>query len=131
MANLKIEISIGEALDRLTILKIKLQKIKDEKKLANVAREFENLRESIVNYTGKTIISPEYSLFVKLMEVNEELWDVEDKLRELEREKDFSVHFISLARSVYILNDKRASIKKEINLTNNSELIEEKSYEAY
>jgi hypothetical protein len=131
MGNLKIEISIGEALDRLTILKIKLQRIKDEKKLANVAREFENLRESIINYAGKTVISPEYPLFTQLMKVNEELWDVEDKLRELEREKDFSIQFVGLARSVYILNDNRANIKKEINISNNSELIEEKSYEAY
>lgn len=131
MANLKIDISIGEALDRLTILKIKLDEIKDEKKLSNIAREFENLRESIVNYAGIEIISNDNKAYLELKKVNHELWQVEDKLRLLERNKDFSIHFIELARSVYILNDRRAQIKKLINVSNNSDLIEEKSYEAY
>lgn len=131
MPNLKIDISIGEALDRLTILKIKLEQIKDEKKLINIAREFQNLEESIVNYAGREVISNGYSLFSELIKVNRELWEVEDKLRLLERDKDFTVQFVELARSVYILNDSRAAIKKKINLENNSELIEEKSYQQY
>lgn len=131
MANLQINISIGEALDRLTILKIKLEEIKDEKKIANIAKEYENLRESIMNYAGSEVYSPSNAFYSELRTVNHELWKVEDKLRALERVKDFGTQFIELARSVYILNDKRASIKKQINIAHNSELIEEKSYEAY
>lgn len=131
MGNLKIDISIGEALDRLTILKIKLEEIKDDKKIANIAREYENLKESIVEYAGASVISPENEKYNSLLKTNKELWVVEDKLRFLEKHKDFSSNFIELARSVYYLNDKRASIKKEINIAHNSQLIEEKSYEEY
>jgi hypothetical protein len=131
MANLQIEISIGEALDRLSILKIKMEEIKDDKKIANVAREYENLKESIVKYAGIEIISKENVLYSNLVSVNRELWKVEDLIRTYERNKDFSEMFINLARQVYFQNDKRAQIKKEINLAHNSLLIEEKSYEAY
>jgi hypothetical protein len=131
MGNLKIEISIGEALDRLSILKIKMEEIRDEKKLANVAREFENLRESIVVYAGSSVISPDNENYNALSKTNKELWVVEDKLRFLEKHKDFGSNFVELARSVYFLNDKRASIKKDINIAHNSLLIEEKSYEDY
>ncbi len=131
MGNLKIEISIGEALDRLSILKIKMEEIRDEKKLANVAREYENLRESIVVYAGSSVISPDNENYNALSKTNKELWVVEDKLRFLEKHKDFGSNFVELARSVYFLNDKRASIKKDINIAHNSLLIEEKSYEEY
>jgi Family of unknown function (DUF6165) len=131
MGNLQIEISIGEALDRLSILKIKLVEIKDEKKVANVAREYENLKESIVKYAGFESIGKEHLDYQELIKTNYELWKVEDQIRLYERAKDFSEPFIELARKVYVLNDKRASIKKQINLSHNSQLIEEKSYEEY
>jgi hypothetical protein len=108
-----------------------MEEIKDDKKIANVAREYENLKESIVKYAGIEIISKENVLYSNLVSVNRELWKVEDLIRTYERNKDFSEMFINLARQVYFQNDKRAQIKKEINLAHNSLLIEEKSYEAY
>jgi hypothetical protein len=108
-----------------------MEEIRDEKKLANVAREYENLRESIVVYAGSSVISPDNENYNALSKTNKELWVVEDKLRFLEKHKDFGSNFVELARSVYFLNDKRASIKKDINIAHNSLLIEEKSYEEY
>jgi hypothetical protein len=120
-----IEISIGEAFDRLSILKIKSEKIKDEAKLTNVMKEYfylQNLlnEELEVDESNKDLIS--------LLEVNQTLWDVEDLLREYEAKKDFGSNFVQLARSVYVLNDERAKLKKEINLAYGSEFVEEKSY---
>ena len=131
---MKIDISIGEAIDRLTILKIKLLRIDNYEKLTNVRKEHLLLEKTINNeYPDIDIfhLRVDHPLFGKLYEVNLQLWDVEDKLRDKEREKNFDTDFIELARSVYYLNDKRAEIKKEINIEYKSELIEEKSYQKY
>ena len=134
MSLMQINISIGEAIDRLTILKIKIGNIKDDSKLKNIRYEHELLERSIHKHYPEAQIFPlkvENNLFGDLYKVNKELWDVEDKLREFERNKIFDDRFVQLARSVYFLNDKRASIKKEINTEFKSIIVEEKSYEKY
>lgn len=120
-----IEISIGEAFDRLTILKIKSEKIKDESKLTNVMKEYFYL-QNLLN--EELEVTEENEDFKRLLEINENLWEVEDLLREYEEAKSFNDKFIQLARLVYVLNDKRARVKKEINLAYGSEFVEEKSY---
>lgn len=122
---MKIEISIGEAIDRLTILEIKLKKIEEPSKRANILKEYYYLEKIIKNELDLDSNSEE---FLKLYEVNARLWDVEDELRVLESKKHFCKVFIQLARSVYILNDERARIKKDINIKYKSEFVEEKSY---
>ena len=122
---MQIEVSIGEIVDKWTILSIKALNIQDKDKLINVFKERTYL-------TG--VIPPEIvhdSLTDELLWVNKKLWDVEDRLRDCERKKVFDNHFVQLARSVYLLNDKRARIKKEINMKYGSEFIEEKSYQPY
>jgi len=122
---MKIEVSIGEVVDKWTILSIKALNITDKDKLVNVFKER--------NYLN-TAIEPEIlhdPLTDQLLVVNKNLWDVEDRLRDCERGKVFDDHFVQLARSVYILNDKRASIKKEINMKYGSDFVEEKSYQPY
>jgi len=134
MKNIEIPISIGEAIDRLTILKIKVSQIKNHDKLVNIRNDHELLEKAIYKYYPEAPIFPlkvDSHIFGELYKVNKELWDVEDKLRVLERSKDFGSEFIELARSVYYLNDKRAEVKKRINIEYKSQLIEEKSYEAY
>lgn len=134
MKNIEIPISIGEAIDRLTILKIKVSQIKNNDKLVNIRNDHDLLEKAIYKYYPEAPIFPlkvDSHIFGELYKVNKELWDVEDKLRVLERGKDFGSEFIELARSVYYLNDKRAEVKKRINIEYKSHLIEEKSYEAY
>ncbi len=116
-------ISVGELGDKITILRIKENKISDHSKLSNVRNELTAL-ESIWNDQGlfnKIDLSP-------LQEINNALWDIEDKIRVKESLQKFDEEFISLARSVYKLNDKRAELKKIINQQIGSELVEEKSY---
>ncbi len=120
-----IEISIGEAFDRLTILKIKSEKIKDEAKLTNVMKEYFYLQNLL---SEELDVNEDNDDFKRLLEINQTLWDVEDLLREYEAKKDFGFEFIELARSVYVLNDDRARVKKEINLAYGSQFVEEKSY---
>jgi hypothetical protein len=120
-----IEISIGEAFDRLTILKIKSEKIKDESKLTNVMKEYFYL-QNLLN--EELEVTEENDDFKRLLEINETLWKVEDLLREFEAKQSFGFEFIELARSVYVLNDERAKVKKEINLAYGSDFVEEKSY---
>lgn len=120
-----IEISIGEAFDRLTILKIKSEKIKDEAKLTNVMKEYYYLQNLMKD---ELEVDEDNEDFKRLLEINETLWEVEDLLREFEKENSFGQEFIHLARSVYVLNDKRATVKKEINLAYGSQFVEEKSY---
>jgi hypothetical protein len=124
---MKIEISIGELVDKVSILSIKLEKIKNPDKLNNIRKEF-NLLYKSVQKIGLTKDSDD---FKKLVNVNLKLWDIEDKIRIKEASKEFDDEFIQLARSVYFENDKRAEIKKQINLTFGSELIEEKEYVQY
>jgi hypothetical protein len=122
---MKVEVSIGEVLDKISILAIKLNKIEDKDKLKNIQKEFEKLTSQVTSgmYMDK--------IYLELCKVNQKLWNVEDKLRDHERLNNFNEDFINLARSVYKLNDKRAEIKKEINIKYGSELIEEKSYQEY
>jgi hypothetical protein len=122
---MKVEVSIGEVLDKISILAIKLNKIEDKDKLRNIQKEFEKLTSQVTSgmYMDK--------IYLELCKVNKKLWNVEDKLRDHERLNNFNEDFINLARSVYKLNDKRAEIKKEINIKYGSELIEEKSYQEY
>lgn len=127
---MQIEVSIGEFLDKISILELKLLKITDESKLVNVKREFYYLNPfctELLETHGDEL----KSLYLKLSRINGDLWVIEDKLRELEAEKQFDEEFIELARSVYFTNDKRAEVKKDINLLTGSELIEEKSYKDY
>jgi len=123
---MKIEVSNGEVVDKLTILQIKLERVKDEAKLRNLRKEYDEL----VRMTS-SIMSTSDPLYKALYDINCELWDIEDRIRDLERKKDFSEEFIATARSVYIKNDKRADIKREINIRTSSDLMEEKSYEKY
>ena len=123
---MKVEISNGEIIDKLTIIQIKLGRIKDKAKLVNLQKEYDELVRA-----SASILPVTDPLYVALYGVNSELWDIEDKIRDLEKKKDFGEDFISTARSVYFRNDKRSEIKKEINIKTSSGLIEEKSYEKY
>lgn len=119
----------GELIDKITILEIKSERIKDEAKLNNVRVELDALVQSLANDVPA---SPKLTeLRVALKAVNWQLWVIEDDIRDCERAKDFGAKFIELARAVYITNDKRAELKKEINLLTGSKIIEEKSYQAY
>ena len=117
---------MGEFFDKITILEIKAARIKDSGKLQNVRRELELLRGLQANYAPSN--DEQMYLVAELKSVNEALWDIEDDLRDCERRQDFGKEFISLARSVYKTNDRRAAIKKEINILYGSSVIEEKSY---
>ena len=121
--------SPGELIDKLTILRIKVRRISDAAKLANVRLELERLtqcwRQSAWHATD---ISADEAA---LLAVNERLWDIEDRIRDKERDKAFDAAFIELARSVYIQNDERAAIKKRLNVALGSAIIEEKSYASY
>lgn len=123
---MKIEVSSGEIIDKLTIIQIKLERIKDKAKLANLQKEYDELIK-----VSSSIISTSDPLYKALYDVNCELWNIEDHIRDLERNKDFGDDFIQTARAVYFKNDKRSEVKREINLKTSSGLIEEKSYEKY
>jgi hypothetical protein len=123
---MKIEVPNGEVVDKLTILEIKLEMIKDEQKLVNIRKEY-----AVLNKAASKIMKQEDSLYRQLLKVNKSLWIVEDRIRILEKKKDFGEEFIELARSVYKHNDERAKIKMQINKETHSNLIEEKSYEDY
>lgn len=125
---MKVEISNGELVDKLTILKIKEERILDKAKLRNIKNEIDELSPLYKKILESKNIS---YLFDELMMVNLHLWDIEDSIREKERRKEFDEDFVSLARSVYFQNDKRASIKKQINMETGSFLVEEKSYSNY
>ena len=120
-----VETSNGELLDKLSILKIKMKNISDENKLINVRKEYDQL-----NTLSKNLLSLDgiYDLFNKLYEVNKQLWEIEDSIRNKEKLKEFDEEFVFYARNVYITNDLRFSIKKEINEKTNSNFVEEKSY---
>ena len=129
MTDILVPVSPGELLDKITILRIKAARILDPAKLANVRLELELLeqtwRES--RFSGADIARDERAL----QQVNERLWDIEDRIREKEARQIFDREFIELARAVYHSNDERAAIKKRINVTLGSRLVEEKSYQAY
>lgn len=124
---MKIDISIGELVDKVTILSIKLEKVSNLEKLKNIRKEYDILLKPMQE-CGINVDSDE---FVQLKTVNLKLWDIEDQIRIKEADKAFDEEFIELARSVYFINDDRADIKKRINLTFNSDLVEEKEYVDY
>ena len=127
--SIKIELSVGELLDKISILQIKAERIVDPSKLENINKELDVLmslwRDSA--YSNNNLESETN----ELKAINEELWAIEDKIRDKERNQVFDKGFIELARAVYITNDKRADIKRIINSKTGSELIEEKSYSDY
>ena len=127
---MKVEVSNGELLDKLTILELKLSNITDKQKLINVNKEHSELNPLAV-WLFEEYGNDLKRLYLELTAINTELWKIEDDIRECERNKDFGDQFISLARSVYFTNDKRSDVKKAINLLTDSGFIEEKSYEDY
>jgi|TARA_B110000211_G_scaffold38396_1_gene39024 hypothetical protein len=127
---MKVEISNGELLDKLSILELKQTNISDKKKLSNVKIEFEELNPLALKIfkDNPSFIS---ELYLKLSQINAKLWKIEDDIRQCERDKSFDSKFVQLARDVYFTNDIRSELKKEINILTKSGLIEEKSYEDY
>ena len=123
---MKIEVSIGEIVDKLSILKIKTAFIKDEEKLNNVKKEYDYLYDIVFNE-----MKIEQSDFFDMIAINQKLWKIEDDIRDKERNKTFDNEFVDLARSVYFTNDERAEVKKLINLKYGSSFVEEKSYSNY
>lgn len=119
-----IQTSNGDLIDKITILEIKQDKITDIDKLNNVVNELSLLIKTID-------VSIVKSLYQELKQINLELWDIEDKLRIKESKKEFDSEFIELARSVYFTNDKRAAVKRQINIKTKSGLVEEKQYVSY
>jgi hypothetical protein len=127
--NVNTQISIGEWIDKLTILEIKLAEILERDKLANVRREYETL---IAAAPAELLTRAEIAdARARLKAINAELWRIEDEIRVKERARDFGDEFIALARAVYVTNDRRAALKREINRLSDSELVEEKSYAGY
>jgi hypothetical protein len=123
---MKLEVSNGEIADKLTIIEIKLEKIKDVTKVTNLRNEYE-----VVNQAMSAIMDKSHPLYQQLYEINSRLWVIEDHIRDLERDKDFGDDFIQTARSVYFINDDRSDVKRKINEVTGSKLFEEKSYEEY
>jgi len=123
---MEIEVSIGEIVDKLSILRIKKNNITDDNKLVNINKEYDYLYHKVFQE-----LKIDTSDFYGMVMVNEILWAVEDSIRDKERNKQFDQDFIEMARSVYITNDRRAEIKRKINEKYSSEFIEEKSYKPY
>jgi len=124
-----VEISAGELFDKITILKIKTEKIKDKSKLENVHKELDILQKEALKFDK---MSDKLSDYIKnLKNINSELWDIENIKREMEASKDFGENFIKISRDVHFKNDIRAKIKKDINNLTNSNVSEEKEYSKY
>ena len=121
-------ISLGELVDKISILIIKQKNITDETKLDHVKKELDFLQKTLMNYVQQNEIN---NYLENLININSKLWNIEDDIRECERKKLFDQTFIDLARSVYFTNDERAKVKNDINKTFGSELVEVKSYEEY
>ncbi|MBT6157491.1 MAG: hypothetical protein HOL01_12180 [Planctomycetaceae bacterium] len=129
MSPILVEIAPGELIDRMTILEIKSERITDAAKLANVRIELETLQRA---RDADVPASDQLDrLTAELKAVNEALWEIEDDIRDCERAQDFGPRFIELARSVYVTNDQRAALKREINDLLGSRIVEEKSYASY
>ncbi len=129
MENIHVPVSPGEVLDKITILEIKSERMGDPEKVANVCVELALLQETWKEFIrDDEVIS---DLRAQLKEINEALWEIEDDIREKERAGEFDKRFIELARSVYVTNDRRSMVKKELNLHLGSEIVEEKSYRDY
>lgn len=124
-----VEVAPGELIDKITILQIKTERMSDAAKIANVKVELDILEKARdENLPASDELS---DLSQQLKTVNEALWEIEDDIRDCERDKDFSDKFIALARAVYVTNDKRAALKRAINVHLGSRIVEEKSYAAY
>ena len=121
-------ISLGELVDKISILIIKQKNIIDKTKLDHVKKELDFLQKTLMNYVQQEEIN---NYLENLININSKLWNIEDDIRECERKKLFDQTFIDLARSVYFTNDERAKVKNDINKTFGSELVEVKSYEEY
>ena len=121
-------ISLGELVDKISILIIKQKNIADKTKLDHVKKELDFLQKTLMNYVQQEEIN---NYLENLININSKLWNIEDDIRECERKKLFDQSFIDLARSVYFTNDERAKVKNDINKTFGSELVEVKSYEEY
>jgi len=128
-STITVETAPGELIDKITILEIKSDRIQDADKIRNVKIELDTLaaaRDQAITATPEL-----QALTLQLKQANEQLWEIEDEIRDCERAKDFGERFIQLARSVYRSNDRRAALKREINQLLGSHLIEEKSYADY
>src|SRR5882757_9533749 len=129
MNEIKVAVSPGELLDKITILRIKSQRMNDPAKVANVRRELHDLEATWgASAYAKTNIEADVNA---LLRVNERLWHIEDDIRDKERAQAFDAEFIRLARAVYFENDERAAIKRRINAALGSSIVEEKSYREY
>ncbi|MEJ2382864.1 MAG: DUF6165 family protein [Xanthomonadales bacterium] len=129
MENIRVPVSPGEVLDKITILEIKSERMTDPQKVANVRVELDLLRK-----TWAAAITEDDTirdLHAQLKEINEALWEIEDDIRDKERAKAFDERFIELARAVYFTNDRRSEVKKKLNLHLGSQIVEEKSYQDY
>ncbi len=124
---MEIEVSNGDLVDKITILQIKLQRIASPQKLSNIQKEFDLLHKKMaaINMDERS------DTYQRLLAVNMKLWDIEDQVRIKESKREFNDAFILLARSVYVENDKRSEIKREINLQTGSQIVEEKEYVQY
>ena len=125
----QVPISWGELFDKITILQIKLENLTSKNALNNVGREFKQLNSILIKYFPNSIEAKQ--LEEELKQINQQLWDIEDSIRDKERNRSFDDEFIQLARSVYIINDERSRIKRKINEIFGSEFVEEKSYSEY
>jgi len=126
---LQVEVSAGELVDKITILEIKAERISDPDKLANVHRELSSLTATRRDAMPSSRELDEFT--AELRRINEQLWEIEDDIRDCERNGDFGERFVELARAVYRTNDRRASAKRKINELLGSELVEEKDYADY
>jgi|TARA_B110000116_G_C16671376_1_gene506380 hypothetical protein len=125
---INVAISLGELIDKISILLIKKKNIKDQKKLEFIKQELQILQNTL----DQSLDNKKIEFYLnKLISINSQLWKIEDEIRDCERDKNFDQKFIDLARSVYITNDKRSALKLEINNLFGSKLVEVKSYEKY
>lgn len=123
----QVSVSLGELIDKMTILKIKQLKIEDSEKLKHVGEELSSLQSTLDSLS----LEGYQELESQLIETNTKLWEIEDDIREKERNKDFGEEFIKLARAVYITNDRRFELKSQLNSKFGSQFQEVKSYESY
>ncbi len=129
MSLISTPVSFGELIDKITILEIKSEQMRDAAKLANVRVELDMLNATWAQHpASRTDILADRA---ELKRINQSLWDIEDEIRLKEKAQDFDARFIELARAVYFTNDKRAAVKRAINLKLGSQLVEEKSYQNY
>ena len=127
--NVNVEISIGEFFDKITILEIKKERIANADKLVNINKELDGLNKLLLQLPfSRDDVAQEVT---ELRKINEALWEIEDDIREKESQDGFDEKFIELARAVYITNDKRSDVKRDINMKLGSDFVEEKSYEEY